>query len=151
MQIKLKDIFLDLLLALKIFPAFRYLPSIIESKSLCKDPSKLIQIVDANDFDIRQIIPLLQAVYIKESDYVIWDKVYIVVAEYTSPRLPTIPPYSYPTFPSYIKDTPSHFNSGKLQNTSEPVKKVGRVLKFELNSNLELDYIEFDIIYLAIL
>ena len=109
-----------------------------------------MQAVVADDFDIRQIIPFLQAVHIKKSDNVIGDKVYAVVAEYTHPHLPTTPPYSHPTFPSYVKDTSSRFTTGGLQNTSEPVKQVGRVLRYKLNSNFELDHTEFDVTYLAV-
>ena len=73
-----------------------------------------------------------------------------MVAEYTLPRLPTTFPYSHSTFPLWIKDTPSRFTTGRLQNTSEPVEKVGHMLRYELNLNLELDSTKFDIIYLAI-
>lgn len=83
MQVELKDSLFDLLLALNSLPASWHLPSITDGKSLRKDLLKLIQAVDANDFDIRWIILLLQAVHIKKSDYVIWDKVYAVIAEYS--------------------------------------------------------------------
>lgn len=74
-----------------------------------------------------------------------------MIAEYTLLCPPTTPPYSYLTFFSYVKDTPSYFNFGKLYNISEPVKKIGHMLKYELNSNLELNHTKFDIIYCAVL
>lgn len=150
MQVELKDILLDLLIAFQSLPASRHLPSSRGGKSLLDDLSKLIVAVIADDFDIERIIPLLQAVLSKESDYVIWGKVYAVVTESTPPRPPTTPPCSHPSLPSYVKDTPNCFNSGGLQNTSEPVEKVRDVLRCELNSNLELDHPEFDVTYLAV-
>ena len=101
--------------------------------------------------DIKQIILLLQAVHIRESDNVIWNKVYKVVAEYIPFCLPTTPPYFHPTFSLCVKNTPSRFTIGELQNTSEPVKQIERVLKYKLNLNLELNHTEFDIIYLTVL
>lgn len=151
MQVELKDILLDLLIAFQTLPASRHLPSNRGGKSLLDDLSKLIVAVIADDFDIDRIIPLLQAVLSKESDYFIWDKVYAVVTESTPPpRPPTTSSWSHPSFPSYVKDTPNRFNSGGLQNTSEPVEKVRDVLKCELNSNIELDHPEFDVTYLAV-
>lgn len=151
MQVELKDILLDLLIAFQSLPASRHLPSSCGGKSLLDDLSKFIVAVIADDFDIERMIPLLQAVLVKESDYLIWDKVYTVVTESTPPPRPlTTPPRSHPSFPSYAKDTPNHLNSGRLQNTSEPVEKVRDVLRCELNSNLELDHPEFDLIYLAV-
>ena len=153
MQVELKDNLLDLIHAIQGLPASRHLPSGRGGKSLFDDVSKLMVAVIADDFDIERIIPLLQAVLSKESDYVIWDKVYAVVTESTTPPPPpppTTPPCSHPSFLSYIKDTPNCFNSGGLQNTSEPVEKVRDVLRCELNSNLELDHPEFDVTYLAV-
>lgn len=64
--------------------------------------------------------------------------------------LPTTPLYSHPTFFLYVKDIPNCFNYGGQQNTSESVKKLRRMLKYKLNSNLELDHTEFNITYLTV-
>lgn len=150
MQVELKDILFDLLNVLQIFPASRHLPSCRGGKSLRQDLSKIVLALDVDDFDIERIISLLQAVLSKESDDVIWDKVYAAVTESMPPGPPVTPPCSHPSFPSHIKDTPNRFNSGGLQNTSEPVEQVKDVLRCKLNSNLELDHPEFDVTYLAV-
>lgn len=71
MQVKLKNILLNLLLVLQSLPASRHLPSNRRNKSLLEDLSKLIVAVIADDFKNKRIIPFLQEVLSKDSDYAI--------------------------------------------------------------------------------
>lgn len=77
--------------------------------------------VNADALDIQRIIPLLKAV-LKESDEVIWDKLYIVVTESTpSPRLA-----------SSFQQTPWLRNTSSFANSTEHPKYVDDVLREEL-------------------
>ena len=101
-------------------------------KKLFDNLSELTLAVNANDFDIERIIPLLKAVLSKKSHYVIWDKVYSVITEFTPPRPSPIPLYFRPIFPSDVKNIPNGFNSGGLQNIS--VKNVSVVVWAQFKS-----------------
>lgn len=134
MQVELTNIFLGLILSLQGLSASQRLLSSRGGKNLLDDLSELTLAVNANDFDIERIISLLKAVLSKKSHYVIWDKVYSVITQSTPPRPPPIPPYSRPIFPSDVKNTPNYFNSGGLQNKSEPVEKVRGVVCAQFKS-----------------
>jgi hypothetical protein len=78
--------------------------------------------VNADDFDIERILPLLQAILHKEPDHVIWDRVYDAVAESTPPPCPS----------SSFQQTPLSINTGSFANSAEHRKHVDDVLKEEL-------------------
>jgi hypothetical protein len=78
--------------------------------------------VNADDFDIERILPLLQATLRKESDHVIWNAVYDAVTESTPTPRPT----------SSYQQTPLSINTGTLANSMEHRKHVDDVLKEEL-------------------
>lgn len=120
MQVELKNV-LDLTSALVGLPASRHLRSSRGGKNLLDDLSKVISAVNADDFDIERIIPLLKAVLSKEPDDVIWDKVYAAVTESTPPR----PASSF-------QQTPWLRNTSSFANSSEHRKYVDNVLKEEL-------------------
>ena len=91
----LKDILLDLILALQSLPTSRLLPSKGANKNLFIDLSRLNSAVNADDFDIGQFLPLLGAILSDTSDRVIQDKVYAAVADSAPPPFltrPTTPP-----------------------------------------------------------
>lgn len=108
-QVELKNLFLDLILALLGLPASRYLCSNRGSKNLYDDLSKLNTAANADDFDIERMELLLKAVLSKESDNVIWDKVYAIVTESTPP----------PRSVSSLAQTPSLRNTSTFANSSE--------------------------------
>ncbi|KAI9747071.1 MAG: hypothetical protein M1815_004670 [Lichina confinis] len=68
------------------------------------------------------------------------------------PRMPLCRMISRPytlNFASSVRDTPNSFSSGGFKNTSEPALKVRDVLRWELNSSLELDHRDFITTFLA--
>ncbi|OCL07126.1 hypothetical protein AOQ84DRAFT_320397 [Glonium stellatum] len=85
---ELKNIVVDLTVALQKLPAARLLPSVTGRGTLRSDLLRLGSSVDSDDFSIERIIPLLKAVLSAESDEVIWDNVYTAVAESTPPPRP---------------------------------------------------------------
>lgn len=121
-QVELKNLLLDLISALLGLRASRYLCSNRGGKNLYDDLSKLNTAANADDFDIERMEPLLKAVLSKESDDVIWDKVYAVVTESTPP----------PRSVSSLAQTPSLRNTSSFVNSSEHRKYVDDILKEEL-------------------
>lgn len=81
-----------------------------------------MMIVNAGDFDTEPLVPLLEAVLRKESDDVIWNKVYAVVTETTPPPRPV----------SSIPQTPWLHHTGSFANSTEYRKYIDVVLKEEL-------------------
>ncbi|KAF2839987.1 hypothetical protein M501DRAFT_1010229 [Patellaria atrata CBS 101060] len=138
----LQDHALDLLSALQILPASRQLPSSSGGKNLFGDLSRLNQAINSGDFDIRSVIPLLRAVLKNESDTVIWEKVYDLVAEptLTTVAKPSTPPPSGPPRTASFQQTPWSFNTGSFADTSELRKNVDPILKSEVEDNLRIDH-----------
>jgi len=60
---ELKDILLDLILALQSLPASRLLPSNGGNKNLLGDLLRLNSAVNSDDFDIERFLPLLNAIF----------------------------------------------------------------------------------------
>jgi hypothetical protein len=132
MYIGLKNLVLDLVLALQNLPAARLLPSPNGRGILLGDLSRFISLVVSNELDIKSVIPLLNKVVDKAPDADIWDVVYGLVTESTPPR-----PLPYPN------QTPISFNTGSLANTSEYRKHFDGALKDELDSSLHIDIPNF--------
>jgi hypothetical protein len=65
--------------------------------------------VNADNFEIERIIPLLKAVLHKESDDAIWNTVYDAVAESTPP----------PRTTSSFQQTPVSINTGSFANSTD--------------------------------
>ncbi|KAH7011997.1 hypothetical protein B0J12DRAFT_778670, partial [Macrophomina phaseolina] len=118
---RLKDLALDVILALLALPASRRLRSRSGGKNLLDDLSRLNLAVNSDEFDLERIKPLLDAVLRREPDERIWDRVYDAVAESTPPPRPA-------SFPQ----TPSRSSTGNLVNSSELRKNIDEVLKKEL-------------------
>jgi len=98
--------------------------------------------VNSDDFDIERIILLLKAVLSKESDEVIWDKVYAAATAsiaFTVVAKPTTPPPSGPSLTSF-QQTPWTFNTGSFADTSDLRKDVDPILKSEVEDNLRIDH-----------
>ncbi|KAF2843943.1 hypothetical protein T440DRAFT_523872 [Plenodomus tracheiphilus IPT5] len=117
-----QDCLVALVSALQTLPASRHLPSTRGGKNLLEDLSRLMTAVNADDFDIERILPLLRAALRKESDNVIWNAVYDAVTESTPPPRPT----------SSFQQTPLSINTGSFANSTEHRKHVDDVLKEEL-------------------
>ncbi|KAF1357805.1 hypothetical protein EJ07DRAFT_22177, partial [Lizonia empirigonia] len=83
-----QDCLVALVSALQTLPASRHLPSTRGGKNLLEDLSRLMTAVNADDFDVDRILPLLQATLREESDDVIWNAVYDAVTESTPPPRP---------------------------------------------------------------
>jgi hypothetical protein len=124
MRAELRDLLLDLIHALQGLPASRHLRSNRGGKNLLEDLSKLMTAVNADNFEIERITPLLKAVLSKESDDTIWNRVYDAVTESTPPPRPT----------SSILQTPWLRSTGSFANSTEHRKYVDDVLKEELGS-----------------
>ena len=71
MLTELKNILLNLILALQSLPASHLLPSNGGNKSLLVDLSRLNSAVGSDDFDIEWFLPLLNAILWSEPDEVI--------------------------------------------------------------------------------
>lgn len=78
--------------------------------------------VNNDNFDIEQILPLLQAILRKEPDIVIWNAVNNAVTKSAPPPRPT----------SSFQQTPLSINTGSFANSTEHRKHVDDVLKDEL-------------------
>ncbi|KAH0562893.1 hypothetical protein GP486_002515 [Trichoglossum hirsutum] len=129
----LKNVVLDLILALQTLLVARQLFSPNGRGILLGDLSRLVSLVVSNDFDFKPVIPLLNKVVDKAPDVEIWGAVYVLVTQSTpSPR-------SLP----YLDRTPISFNTGSLVNTSEYRKHFDGVLKNELDSSLYIDIPDF--------
>lgn len=129
--------------ALRLLPASRQLHSCRGGKNLCGDLSRLMSAVSFDDFDIKQIIPLLKAVLGKEPDKAIWDKVYAAITESTALTVivePITPPQPGPPLTASSQQTPWTFNTGSFTDTSELRKDVDPILKSEVEDNFKIDH-----------
>jgi hypothetical protein len=129
MYAALKNLALDLFLALQNLPVARYLPSPNRRGTLFGDLARFASVVDSDDFDARSIVSILIRVDEKASDAAIVNAVYDLVTE------PTPPPRQLP----YPYQTPISFNTGSFVNTSENRKHFDDALKEELDSSLYID------------
>lgn len=82
--------------------------------------------INADDFDVERILPLLQAILRKEPDNVIWNAVYDAVTEPTPPLRP---------IPSF-QQTPLSINTGSFANSTEHRKHVDDVRTAKSASSL---------------
>ncbi|KAH8723920.1 hypothetical protein GQ44DRAFT_709364 [Phaeosphaeriaceae sp. PMI808] len=140
----LQNLALNLVSALQILPVSRLLHSTTGGKNMYGDLLRLPAIIGSDDFDIERIIPLLKAVLNHESDDLVWDRVYGVVAQSaltTSDKLSTPPPSGL-SHTSSFPQTPWTFNTGSLADTSDLRKDVDPLLKKEVEGNLRVDHPE---------
>ncbi|KAI9863555.1 MAG: hypothetical protein M1813_003578 [Trichoglossum hirsutum] len=131
--IDLKDLVLDLILALQSLPVARLLPSPNGRRTLLSDLSRFNSTVDLGDFDLISAVPLLTKVLNKALDADIWDAVYSLVTQSTSPSRPL----------PYLDRTSISFNTSSLANTSKYRKYFDGALKGELDSSLYVDVSSF--------
>ena len=82
-HVGLQNLALDLISALQILPASRILRSSTGNKNLFGDLSRLNSAVNSDDFNIKQVTPLLKAAISNESDDIIWDEAYAAVTQST--------------------------------------------------------------------
>src|SRR6266536_2436457 len=129
MYAALKNLALDLFLALQNLPVIRYLPSPNGREILLGDLLRFSLLAVSDDFDVRLITPLLNAVSKNESDEEIWSKFYELATESTPP------PRQLP----YPHQTPISFNTGSFVNTSENRKHFNNALKEKLDSSLYIN------------
>jgi hypothetical protein len=129
MYAALKNLALDLFLALQNLPVARYLPSPNRRGTLFGDLARFASVVDSDDFDARSIVSILIRVDEKASDAAIVNAVYDLVTE------PTPPPRQLP----YPYQTPISFNTGSFVNTSENRKHFNDALKEKLDSSFYID------------
>jgi hypothetical protein len=107
--IALKNLLLDLILALQGLPASRSLLSKFGNRNLFGDLSTLNSAVNSDNFDIERIIPLLDTVLNEEPDDLVWAKVYNAVIESISRTVitkPTTPPQSGPPLTASFQQIP---------------------------------------------
>ena len=120
--IGLKNLVLDLLLALQNLPATRLLRSSTNHRTLFNDLSRLNIAVNSDDFDLERVFPLLNAVRNNEPDEVIWNKVQAAVTESTPP----------PRLVPFHNQTPYLYTTSSIVDSSEHRKYMDDVLKEEL-------------------
>ena len=125
------------------------LPSKHGGRTLFDDLSGLWVQIDFDQLDVKSVTPVLNSVIREVKDEEIWLAVYAPIAQTKPTHPPTTPPPSGPNFASAFKNTSNCFSSGSFQNTSEPVEMMRNVLRWELQSNLELDHPDFIATYLA--
>lgn len=123
----LKNLALDLFLALQNLEVARHLPSSSGRGTLRGDLLRFSSLAASDDFDSRSVVPLLHA--INTSDESIWLHFYDLATE------PTPPPCQLP----YPFQTPISFNTSGFFNTSGNRKLFDSALKDELNSSLYID------------
>jgi hypothetical protein len=128
----LQNLALRLISAFQFLPASRLLPSSRGDRDLFGDIRKLYTALSSNDFDTDRVRSLLCAIIAKESDELLWDKVYEAVTESTPPPRPI----------SSIQQTPWLRNTSSFVNSSEHRKYVDDVLKEELKA-LHVDIPKF--------
>jgi hypothetical protein len=80
----LKNLAVDLFHVLQNLPAARHLPSSSDREILRVDLLRYLFLAVSDDFDVRLITPLLNAVGKNESDEEIWLKFYELATESTS-------------------------------------------------------------------
>ncbi|KJZ70776.1 hypothetical protein HIM_09826 [Hirsutella minnesotensis 3608] len=120
----LRTVALDLLLALQSLRVSRLLPSAGRDKNLYGDLSRLNIAVNADDFDLDRIKPLLNAALAESpDDSLIWNRVYSAIIESTPPPRPIL---------SSLHQTPLSQNTSGLVNSSEYRQNVDPILKIEL-------------------
>ena len=85
MLIELKNVLLDLILALQGLSAFYLLLSNSGNKSLFINLLRFNLVVGSNDFNIKWFLPLLNIILQIKPDEVIWEKVYTIIIESTPP------------------------------------------------------------------
>lgn len=120
----LRNVALDLISALRAFPDMRKLPSPNGRRNLLDDLSSLNYVISSDAFDIDNFIPLLKAIWNKETDEIVWDRVYTVLIEATPPPKPAPIP----------DQTPHSHTTGSFVNSSEQRKYTDAVLRQELGS-----------------
>ncbi|KAI9777873.1 MAG: hypothetical protein M1839_008550 [Geoglossum umbratile] len=125
----LKNLVIDLILALQHLPAARLLPSPNGRGVLRDDLLRFLSPAVSSDFNISSVISLLNKVIDTASDADIWSAVCSLVTESTPP----------PRQRPYPDRTPISFNTGSFANTSEYRKQFNGALKDELDSSLYID------------
>ena len=111
--------------AFQALPASRLLPPIsARNDDLLGDLLRLSSSIYSNESEFERLIPLLGAVLNRESDGLIWDKVYAAATESTPPPRP---------LPLFAQTPYSHTTSA-ISNSSEYRDDMDAVLKNELGS-----------------
>ncbi|PSN59265.1 hypothetical protein BS50DRAFT_580135 [Corynespora cassiicola Philippines] len=138
----LQDLTIDLLLAVQALPVSRILPSSSSGKNLFADLSQLNQAVNASEFNVRHVVPLLVVVLGNKADGIIWEKVYEILQgpAFTTSAKPSTPPPSRPSRTASFQQTPWSFNTGSFADTSDLRKNVDPILRSEVEDNLRIDH-----------
>ncbi|KAE8154788.1 hypothetical protein BDV25DRAFT_135431 [Aspergillus avenaceus] len=120
----LHNLSLDLILALQALPASRILRSVSGSRNLFGDLLRLGSTINSEGLDADRLIPLFGAIFSREADDAVWDKVYTIATESTPP----------PRLLPLLNQTPDSHTTSSFVNSSEHRKYINHVLKEELNS-----------------
>lgn len=99
----LKNLALDLFIALQNLSVARYLPSSSGRGILLGDLSKFVSLLSSDDVDVKSVIPLHEKVIVHAADEDIWSAVTSLVSLRTTP--PTI--FNKATFDTPLKSTSS--------------------------------------------
>lgn len=117
-----RDLVLNLILALQTLPASRLLPSSTGQGTLLGDLSRFALVVDSGDFALQGIIPLLTAVLSNKADEVVWKNVYAAVTESTSPSQSLL----------FHNQTSHLYTTSSIADSSEHREYMDDALKEEL-------------------
>ncbi|KAL4861003.1 hypothetical protein BDV12DRAFT_191375 [Aspergillus spectabilis] len=117
-----QNLILDLISSLRALPDMRMLPSVNGRKNLLSDLLRLNVLIGSDDFEVEQFKLLLNAVFDKQSDNIIWDQLYATVRESTPP------PSALPV----LDQTPFLHTTSSLVNGSEHRSNFDGILMEEL-------------------
>jgi hypothetical protein len=120
-------------------------PSSSGGKNLFGDLSQLNQAINIGDYDVRRVMPFLDAALNNEPDTNIWQKVYVrpaesIVTTEIIPSTPYLPP-SDPSRTASFKQSPWTFDTGICADTSD-LRNVDSLLRTGVEDNLRIDHPE---------
>jgi hypothetical protein len=123
-----KNLVLDLILALQIEPAGRLLPSRIGDRTLSGDLGILYGRVDSNQLNIALSIPLVKQIVNNAPDVVIWSAAFELVACTISPKAITPPT----ALENTTFETPFRHSSASQSGTEQTHDEVDQRILEEL-------------------
>jgi hypothetical protein len=135
----IKNLVLDLILALLIEPAARLLSSRIGDRTPSSDLGILYSRVDSNQLDIALSIPLVKQIVNNAPDVVIWSAAFELVACTTSPKAITPPP----ALENTTSETPFRHSSASQSGTEQTHNEVDQRIFEELAGRIYDDVTGF--------
>jgi hypothetical protein len=120
----LRNLALDLFLALQSLPVARYLPSPNSREIILGDLSRFVSLAVSDDFDVKPVVPLLELVIKRAPDKDVWSAVFTLVAPRATP--PTISNKA-------VLDTPLKSTSSSQQGSEQIHEEIDQRILQEIN------------------